>query len=238
MFCQQCLGSPYFTERAATAHALRGLCAYTDFGYFCTPEEVSEIMKVVLEYALKGHQPILDETFDPDKSFQMCRLIPVLMIFIFNIPIDHLNQPTAEASREFAPYWAGKHQELATWVAHALLCRTKYPSRFDCLTIVARHPEIFDLLLQVASKPRTPWFPTSGADGMAAETLYHLLMFPYGYVPGTSEDLAAAESGNMQQELESTIKCWRGFTRTPRWREKLTEVWQKLEDETYEQIHR
>ncbi|KIJ54510.1 hypothetical protein M422DRAFT_41781 [Sphaerobolus stellatus SS14] len=218
----RCLKSEYFTERAAAASALRGLCAYAEFGEFCAPEEISDIMKEVLEYSLKGHQPILDETFDPQKSFQMY----------------HLNQETPEETRDFAPYWAGKHAEQAAWVAHALLCRSRPVTRYDCLIIIDRHPEIITLLLELAAKARTPWFPSSGADGMAMETLYNLLMLPYGFVPGISEDLTSSETDHFKEEIGYAIKCWKIFTRRPRWREKLLEVSQKLEDESFDQIRR
>ena len=149
-----------------------------------------------------------------------------------------MGQETAEDARHFAPYWAGKQAEQAAWVAHSLLCRTRPITRYDCLIIVDRHPEIFSLLLELALKPRTPWFPSSGADGMAMETLYNLLMLPYEFVPGMSNDLTADENDDIKKEIGYTIQCWGVFTRRPRWREKLVEVWQKLEDESLEQIRR
>lgn len=76
----QCLNSRYFTERAGAAIALRGVCAYAEFGEFCTAEEIAAISTEFLEYSLKGHQSILDETFDPETSFQMCQQLSFFYI--------------------------------------------------------------------------------------------------------------------------------------------------------------
>jgi hypothetical protein len=156
---------------------------------------------------------------------------PVLFVVCStNLP----DEVPAKKAAEHVPRFYAMSQETALWTAHGLLCMSPMPSRKYCLDILKKKPEILDLLFDCAIITRPPWYPETQVDYIACEVLALLFQWPPHIIPGVSTPQDSVFRAQEWKAMSQTVNI---LTSREDWCEKIIEVWMKVEEEDWREVH-
>ncbi|KAF7979079.1 hypothetical protein HWV62_43581 [Athelia sp. TMB] len=222
--CFTKLADPLCLHRSLAVKTLRALATSGFLGEKLSPAQASEIIVAMARYTLAGPEAFVSEMRAETTTWQSAMFMGSKGI------------PTSRSAK-YVPRYYAMSQESAMWTAHGLLCRDPPPKKSFCLEIVQKNPEIFDLLLQCAALPRSPWYPETEADSIASEVFCCLFQCPLDVVPGiTTSYEDATMKAEAAAEWQAMVQIIRIFVSRPGWVEALVAVGAKVNNEKVDTI--
>src|SRR5882762_8418950 len=207
-----------------------------------SPSQTSEILMNMCLSSLAGPGSCVEEMRAPATSWQSqlfmgqvgvshCQLSRALP------STQHVRPDPSSRSDKYVHRFYAMSQETALLTAQGLLCRSPSPSRQFCYEILKHNPEVLDLLFRCAALPRPAWYPESQAASLASEVLVLLFHYPFEVVPGLSspfEDVTLRDKADT--EWKSMVDSLKIFTSRPNWVEDIIIVWDRINDENWQDI--
>ncbi|GJE85415.1 hypothetical protein PsYK624_014940 [Phanerochaete sordida] len=211
-------------HRYSAGRMLRTLCSDLCYGTKLSAAATATAIESLCRHVLDDIHSYSRELIDPDKAWQAYRMTQHAVY-------------TPEMASKYGLRWFGLTQELCMWSIHGMICLFPVPTKQHISDIVHSKPSILDLLLDIASVPRPPWYPETTVDQIATEILALMLQLPLTIIPGLEIPLDEKSKASITDDWNAVISVADLLLERPQWLPKILKTWRRLDKERLSELH-